>query len=107
VITAFFEFDHGLAPEATLPSLVLGLCHESQGLLVLGAVPTTMPLAVAAHTNLCLTLITLAILLPIVVVTDILGADELVTSLPGAIDAVACRILDELLVPGPLEIVVK
>lgn len=107
VIAAFFEFDHGLASEATLPSLVLGLCHKPQRFLVLGAVPTTMPPAVAAHTNLCPTLIALAILLPVVGVTDILGADELVAALLGAVDAVAGRILDELLIPGPLEIVVK
>lgn len=66
-----------------------------------------MPPAVAAHTNLCPTLVALANLLPVVGVTNILGADELVASLFGAVDAVAGGVLDELLIPVPLEIVVK
>lgn len=107
VITAFFEFNHGLAPEATLPTLVLGLCHKSYRILILGAVPTVMPPAVAAHTNLGPTLAALAILSPVVGVTNILGADELAASLLGTVNAVAGRVLDEFLVPGPLEFVVK
>jgi hypothetical protein len=66
-----------------------------------------MPLAVAAHTNLCPTLVTLAILLPVVGVTNILWADKLVAAFLGAVDAVAGRIFDKLFVPGLLEIVVK
>ena len=107
MIAAFFEFDHGLAPEATLPALVLGLCHKSYRILVLGTVPTTMPPAVAAHTNLGPTLIALAIFSPVVGVTDILGADELAAALLGAVVTVAGRVLDEFFVPGPLEFVVK
>lgn len=107
VIAAFLKFDHGLAPEATLPTLVLGLCHKPYRILILGAVPTAMPPAVAAHTNLSLTLVALAKLSPVVGVADVLGADELAAALLGAIDAVAGRVLDVLFVPGLLEFVVK
>lgn len=107
VIAAFLQFDHGLAPEATLPTLVLGLRHKPYRILILGAVPTTMPPAVTAHTNLGPALVALAELSPVVGLTDVLGADELAAALLGAVDAVAGRILDELLVPVPLEFVVK
>lgn len=107
VIAAFFKFDHGLASEAPLPTRILGLCHEPYRVLIFGAVPTAMPPAVAAHTDLGLALIAFAELLPVVCVTNVLGADELAAALLGAINTVAGRELDVLFVPVPLEFVVK
>lgn len=109
MVTALLQLNHSLTPITPLPALILGLRQQLNRLLVFGTIPRAMPLAITSHTHLGLTLPTLPVLAVRVVgvVADVLGLDELVAALGRAVDAVAGRVLDELLVPRLFEVVVK
>lgn len=107
MIAALLQLHYSLAPEASLPSLVLGLSQESYRFLVLRTIPCTMPLPITPYTDLGLTPRAPAVLPPVLGMVDILGADELVAAALDAVDTILGGVLDELLVPCLFELIVK
>jgi len=106
VITPFLELYDGVAPVAALPTFLAGLFEEPVRLHVAGAGSRIVPSTVAGAADLGLA----AAAFPVVetgIAADVLGSNPLTAVRCGTVEPVARRVLGELLVPLPLEVVVK
>jgi hypothetical protein len=106
MVAALFEFNHGLAVVATLPSLLFGHIDKSLSLWIFGALAAGVHLIVTQRANLCLTFGAATVLATLKLV-HVGRLDPLATVLCGTVEAILCRILLILCVPQYLEFVVE
>lgn len=106
VVAALLQLDHCSAVITPLPACLLCHFEELIGLLILGTIFTSVPLAIAKTTDLCLATAALPILLPIFLV-NIGGLDPFTAASSGAIDSILCRILLKFSIPRLLKLDIK
>jgi hypothetical protein len=106
MITAFFELDHSLAVEATLPSLLSSQIDKSLSLWIFGTLAAGVHFVVAQRAHLCLASRTATVLATLELV-HVGRLDPLAAALCRTVKAVLCRVLLVLCVPQDLELVVE
>jgi hypothetical protein len=98
MITAFFELDHSLAVEATLPSLLSSQIDKSLSLWIFGTLAAGVHFVVAQRAHLCLASRTATVLATLELV-HVGRLDPLAAALCRTVKAVLCRVLLVLCVP--------
>jgi hypothetical protein len=98
MITALFEFNHGLAVVATLPSLLFSQVDKALSLWIFGALAGGVHLVVAKRADLCLAFGAATVLATLELV-HIGRLDPLAAVLCRAVETVLCRVLLILCVP--------
>ncbi len=89
MVAALFEFNHSFTPAAPLPAFMFGLLQEFFCLLVVGAIPRRMPLAVAQSAYLGLAVTTLGNLASVLAV-NVLRFYPFTTTSCWTVNAVPC-----------------